>query len=310
MRRAYFVASLVMGSLVLEGQNKPQSDLGYVPVQTTITVEARHDHDKNVPSLNREDVFAYERNQRLRVTDLVPLRAGNAGLELFFLLDDSSTSSLGLQFDDIRHFIEAQPAETSIGVAYLRNGTVDIVQNLTPDHTHAARSLRLPLSSGGVMSSPYLSLSDLIKRWPGNSKRREVILVSSGVDPLGGLGPTNPYLDTSIEHAQRSNVVVYAIYMPSAGHGGHSFFRMNWAQSHLAQLAEETGGEAYMLGFGPPVSFAPYLDEITVRLANQYRVTFLVKPEGKGRLRDVRFSTEVPNAEIVGPSRVYVPAAR
>jgi hypothetical protein len=96
--------------------------------------------------------------------------------------------------------------------------------------------------------------------------------------------------------------------MPSEGHSGHSWFRINWAQSHLAQLAEETGGEAYMLGFGPPVSFAPYLDEIAVRLANQYRVTFRMKPEKKGGFRPVRFTTEASNAELVGPAKVWAPA--
>jgi len=159
------------------------------------------------------------------------------------------------------------------------------------------------------MASPYLSLSDLIKRWPESSARHEVVMVTSGVDPLGGFGPMNPYLDAAIEHAQRAGILVYAIYMPAAGHAGHSFFRMNWAQNHLAQLADETGGEAYMLGFGPPVSFAPYLEEIAAHLAHQYRVTFLMKPESKAGFRGVRFSTEVPNAELVAAARVYVPAA-
>jgi hypothetical protein len=87
------------------------------------------------------------------------------------------------------------------------------------------------------MASPYLSLSDLIKRWPGKSARREVVMVTSGVDPLGGFGPMNPYLDAAIEDAQRNEIVVYAIYMPAAGHAGHSFFRMNWAQNRELETA-------------------------------------------------------------------------
>ena len=74
---------------------------------------------------------------------------------------------------------------------------------------------------------------------------------------------------------------MYAIYTPSAGHFGHSFWRLNWGQNHLAQIAEETGGESYMLGFGPPVSFAPYLTEVAEHLAHQYLVTFLIKPGEK-----------------------------
>jgi hypothetical protein len=281
-----------------------------VPVQTIMTVEARHDHDNAVPSLKQEDVMAYERKTRLLVTDLVSCQGENAGLELFLVIDDASDTSLGLQFGDLRHFIETQPATTAIGIGYMRNGTVDIVQKFTEDRSRAAKALRLPVSSGGVMASPYLSLKDLIKRWPGNANRREVLMISSGVDPLGGMGSINPYLDSAIESAQRNGIIVYAIYMPAAGHSGHSLFRLNWAQSHLAQLSEETGGEAYMLGFGMPVSFAPYLGEIATRLAHQYRVTFQMRPENKGGFQSVRFATEVPNAEIVAPSKVYVPAAR
>ena len=153
-------------------------------------------------------------------------------------------------------------------------------------------------------------MRDLIKRWPGNSGRREVVLLTSGVDPLDGVGPMNPHVDRAIEDAQRHGVIVYAIYTPGAGQERHIFWRLNWAQNHLARISEETGGEAYMLGFGPPVPFAPYLEEITARLARQYSVTFLMKLESKGGFRNVRFATEVPNVELVTTSRVYVPAGR
>jgi len=305
MPRLLFIGCLATG-LSLSAYDKVPTASGLV--QTTITVEARHDHEKDVPSLQKGDVVAYERHERLQVTDLVRLQGGNAGLELFFLLDDASSMTLGSQLGDVRNFIEARPPQTLVGIAYLRNGTAQILRDLTTNHSDAAKALRLPLSSGGVMASPYLALSDLIQRWPATSNRREVVLVTSGTDPLGGLGPTNPYLDSAIEDAQRHGIVVYAIYMLAAGHFGHSFWSMNWAQSHLAQIAEETGGEAYMLGFGPLVSFAPYLDEIGVRLDHQYRVTLLMTPEHKGGFRNVRFVTEVPNAELVSAHKVYVPA--
>ncbi len=215
--------------------------------------------------------------------------------------------SLGSQLNDLRQFIETQPAATVIGVGYMRNAMVEVVQNLSLDHSKAAQALRLPLGSPGVMPSPFLALSDLIKRWPPSPARHEVLLVTSGIDPMGG-GVSNPYLDAATEHAQRAGIIVYSIYVPAAGHGVHSFWRMNWGQNHLAQITEETGGESYMLGFGPLVSFAPYLTELAEHLTHQYQVTFLVKPGNKAGFQQVRFTTEVPNAEIVGAGRVYVPA--
>ena len=296
------------GGSLAYAQNSPPAAPDLVPVHAIVTVEAR-DHDQSVPSLSNGDVMAYERRERLRVTDLLALNGDHAGLELFCLLDDSSSTSLGSHLEDLRRFIEAQPPTTAVGVGYMRNGTVDIVQQFTNDHSRAAQSLRLPFGTGGGAASPFLSLSDLIKRWPGNSVRREIVMVTSGVDSFGGSGPMNPYVDPAIEAALRNEIVVYAIYMPGAGHTGHSYYAMNWGQNHLAQIADGTGGEAYMLGFESPVSIGKYLEEISVHLAHQYRVTFLMKPGNKSGLRNVRFATEVPNADLVSASSVYVPAS-
>lgn len=306
MGKLLFTVGLGIGCMFLLPQNRAQTSPELVPVQMILTVEARN--GKEIPVLNREDVMAYQRQEHLQVTDLVRLQGENAGLELFFLFDDASNTNLGSQFGDVRNFIETQPATTAVGIGYMQHGTVDIVQNLTTDHSHAAQALRLPLSSGEA--SPYLSVSDLIKRWPDNSARREVVLVTSGNDVLGGPGVMNPYLEAAIDDAQRKNIVVYAIYMPSAGHAGHSSWLLNWAQSHLAQIAEETGGEAYMPGFGPPISFAPYLEDVAGHLAHQYRAIVLFKTTPKAGFQDVKLATEVPNAELVSAKRVYVPRSR
>jgi len=134
-------------------------------------------------------------------------------------------------------------------------------------------------------------------------------MFSSGVDPLGG-ALVNPYLDAAIQDAQRSGVIVYTVYTPGAGHVGHSYFRMNWGQNHLAQLSEETGGESYFLGFGAPVTVAPYLASVSEHLSHQFLVTFAPRAEQKSRFESVKFSTEVPNVELVSASKVYVPASK
>jgi hypothetical protein len=148
----------------------------------------------------------------------------------------------------------------------------------------------------------------LIKRWPQSTARHEVLMVTSGADPLGGDGAMNPYLDAAIADAQRAGIVVSAIYTPAVGHSGHSYWRMSWGQNYLAELADNTGGESYMLGFGAPVSIAPYLADITERLTHQYRITLLARADRKPEFKSVKVTTEVPNAEIVAANKVYVPA--
>src|SRR5882762_5444082 len=284
-----------------------QSASGTVPVSTIVSVEARH--GKDIPVVNREDVRVFEGHNRLKVTDWIPLQGDQSSLELFVLIDDASNTNLASQFEDIRHFMNAQPPATVIAVGYIQNGTVRVVQNFTKDHSAAGKALRFPLGFGAGGSSPYLSVTDAIKRWPESPARHEILLISSGIDPLQP-GTLDSYLDQSILQAQQTGTQVSAIYASGSGHFGHSLWRINQGQNNLSRLADETGGEAYFQGFETPIAFAPFLDQFAVRLNHQYKLTFLANADKKPTRRHVRLETEVPNAELVIADKVYVPAAK
>jgi hypothetical protein len=277
-----------------------------VPAHMVVTVEPHH--GSNVPDVNREDVMVYEGKDRDAVTEWIPAQGEHSALELFILLDDASSASLGTQLQDLRKFIDSQPASAKIGIAYMQNGIARIEQNLTSDHALAAKALRLPMGIRGANGSPYFSLSDLIKRWPESTARREVFMISDGIDLYYGTGDLlDPYLESAIDDAQRAGVLVSAIYTPGVGHFGHSYWQAYWGQLYLAQLADRTGGEAYYIGFnGPPVSFTPYLDDLTRRLSHQYFLEFLAKPRKKAGLQPVKLRTEVSNADLVASDRAWV----
>ena len=299
-----FLGALLLGSRPVN--SREPAPAGTVPVHMVVTVEAHHGTE--VPEIKQQDVTVRQGKERAQVTGWLPLRGEHAGLELFVLLDEALTPmSLGPQLDDLGRFINSQPDTTMIGVAYMRDGTADIAQNLTSEHAQAAKALRLPLGTVGAMASPYLSIGDLIKRWPEGKVRREMLVVSDGIDRFGGVGPANPYVDTAIERAQRAGIIIHAIYSTGVGHYGHTYWRFYWGQNYLSKMASETGGEAYFLGLGNPVSFAPYLEDLTRRLTNQYLLTFLAKPEKKAGLQSVKLRTEVPNAELVAADKAYVP---
>ena len=121
---------------------------------------------------------------------------------------------------------------------------------------------------------------------------------------------SDPYLEEAIEQAQRAGILVSAIYTPGVGHFGHSYWQTYWGQLYLAQLAEKTGGEAYYIGFnGPPVAFAPYLEDLADRLNHQYFLGFLAKPPKKPGLQSVKLRTEVSNVDLVSADGVWVGAA-
>jgi hypothetical protein len=310
VRKPHLIAGtlLAVTSLASSQVVAQQASSSGVAVHMVVTVEPRH--GSNVPVINREDVMVYQGHDRDKVTDWLPLQGEHPGIQLFILIDDAANTSLGSQLEDIRQFINAQPSSAAVGVAYMRNGIADILQNPTNDHVQAAKSLRLPLGDAGASASPYFSLVDLIKRWPEAPVRREVLMLSDGIDRFGDSGPSNPYVDSAIEEAQRAGVIIYSIYTPGVGHYGHSFWRMNWGQNYLSRISDETGGESYYLGFGAPVTFAPYLDDLNHRLTRQYLLTFLAKPENKAGFQSFKLRTEVPNAELVAADRVYVRAGK
>jgi len=279
-----------------------------VPVHMVVTVKSHH--GTQPPAVAADDVKVFQKGKPDAVASWVPLQGDRAGLQLYILIDDTSRSSLALQYSSIDKFIEEQPATTAIGVGYMRNGTVFTAQNLTTDHALAEKSLRFPLGFGAGYTSPYLALSELMKKWPDTKDRREVLMITSGTDPLGGgfsNDPyTNPYLDAAFDQAQRGGFIVYSIYSPGVGRASRGLFRTDLAQSGLDLLAQKTGGETYYLAFGSPVDITPYLQDVNNSLKHQYALTFLAKSAKKPTLEPVKVKTEMPNTGLVTAEDGYI----
>jgi len=311
MKRWIFITALVAMALwawaAASAQSEQTSSGTGIPTHVVVTAEPHK--GSTVPVINQSDVIVYEGHTRDQVTEWIPATGDHATLDLFILIDDSSRTELGTQMDDIRNFINSQPESTRVGVAYMQNGIAQVVQNLTTDHTAAAKSVRLPLSYFGANASPYFSLSDLVKRWPDDgAPRRAVMMISNGIDPYYDEDDyLDPYVETAIDESLRAHVMVSAIYEPGVGHYGHSYWATYWGQLYMADIADHTGGEAYYVGFtGQPVAFAPYFDQMATRLSHQYLMTFLAQTPKKAGWTRIRLNCELPNIDLVGPKRVWV----
>jgi hypothetical protein len=286
------------------------------PVPVKMTVTANVGSDKRMPEISQSDVLVRQGKARLEVTGWVPAKGDQAGLDLFVLIDDSSDARLGLQLDDLRAFIQAQPETTAVGVGYMRNATVNIVQGLTTDHAQAAQSLRLPLGSVGAYGSPYLSAVDLMKGWPDDGHRREVLMITDGVDHARRhLGwhrgySTNPDADTASAVAQRTGTIIHTIYAPGAGLSHRNYWVATNGQMNMARLSDQTGGVSYYLGLHSPVSFKPYLEALQQVFDNQYLLSFSATPGKKAGLQTVKLSTEVAGVELAAHDAVWVPATK
>lgn len=303
---AALAAIVVWVCSLVHAQPQTSSEPG---ISTHVVVTAEPRKGSTVPVINQDDVLVYEGHNRDKVTEWIPATGDHAALDLFILIDDSATENLGTQLEDIRKFIQSQPGTTKVGIAYMQNGSAKVLQDLTLDHSAAARSLRLPMGIGGANASPYFSLSDLVKRWPEDgAPRRSVMMITDGIDRYyGEFNLQDPYLDEAIDDALRAHVMVSAIYEPAAGHFGHSYWESYWGQLYLSDVAEQTGGEAYYIGFtGAPVSFSPYFDQMADRFSHQYLLTFLAQRPKKAGWQSVRLSSEQPNVDLVAPKRVWI----
>lgn len=285
------------------GQSAPGT-----PVSIVVTLEPRH--GATIPPISAQDISVREGRDKRPVTVLSPLPWGDGGMQLLLLIDDSASGTFNTEINTLKQFVKSLPGNTEVAVAYMRNGMAVYTSQFTQDHVAAANSIRIPAGPGGADVSPYDSLSDAIKHWPQSGvQRKAVIMISSGIEVLGGgFAPDNPYVNAGIASAQKSGITVYSIYSPSVGHFGHSLSRANWGQNFLSQLADETGGEMYAIGFESPVSFGPFLDKILVQMQHQYLLTFVARAEQKAGLQQIAVGVIEKDASVAAPDKVFVPA--
>lgn len=309
------------------GHSQEKAAPSTAQVHLVITDMALRSADE-LPRLKQDEVKVKQGKTFLQVTQLIPAQGENAALQLMILIDDTLDSSVGNNLNDIKEFIGAQPSSTVIGVGYMSNAGVNVVQNFTADHELAVKAVRLPRGGFSTMDSPYLSLISLVKGWPQQNVRRVVLMVTDGIDRLRGEKPMPSQLGPSFgpvyhsmptisvdatsasESSQRYNVIVNSIYSPGVGRAGRSSWDLQLGLGGLSKIADETGGECYSLGTSSLVSFKPYLERFQQNLSNQYYLVFLATPKKKPGLQRVNILTEVSNSELAAPDNIWVPAAK
>jgi len=331
---ASFTLALGVGALHSQGKNSPAT----VQAHVVITDQALN-NDREVPLLRQDNVNLKVGKEDVKIEHLIPAQGDSAALQLFLLVDDTcEPTAIGSNLNDLREFIAAQPASTAVGIGYMSNASVQIAQNFTPDHAVAAKALRLPRGSSSAMDSPYLSLISLVKGWPQQKLRREVLLISDGIDRLrgdttGDVGPADPFAstnrrgrmpaartsmtmptmssdaETASNASQRYGVIVHSIYAAGVGRLSRNAWEAQLGQSGIAKITDETGGEYFALGTGNAVSFKPYLERLQKILENQYFLVFQVTPRNKGSLQRLRVSTDVANADLAAADNVWIPAS-
>ncbi len=302
------VAGMIALALLAVNPGVSASSPSATGAPTQMVITARAAAGSQPENLEAGDLMVLRGNALAPVVRLQRLAGDLADMQLFVFLDDSTrSSSLSIQFPELKTFLASLPSTTQVAVGYMRNGTFALAQAFTADHQKAASALRLPLAVPGENGSPYFALSDLVKHWPSkqSTDRRAVLMLTDGVDRYYDTATVDdPYVDAAVHDALKEDVMVYSIYLRGAGLYGRSGWDTTSAQSRLIEVSEETGGYAYFQGFTDPVTISPFLNDLQDRLANQYRVTIEALNE-KG-VQPVKLRTELPGLKIQCPTHIYV----
>jgi hypothetical protein len=240
------------------------------------------------------------------ITGWTPLRGADDKLELVVLID-STAQNLGRQFDEIKHFVEGLPPNTQVGIGYMENGRAVLAGPLSSDHALVLKNLHLP---SGPSASPYFCLSDLAKNWPSTERkaRREVVMVTDGIDPYNRrFDPEDSYVQAAVNDSVRAGLVVYTLYWNGRNSADASANGLaNGGQSLLIQVSQATGGRSYGVDMGNPVSFQPYLDDLALRLQNQYELSFDAPLDRKPAIESLKLKVNALAAEVDSPQEVFV----
>ncbi len=276
--------------------------------QAVVTILPSHPEAEDA-KVSVQDVKLKINGKASTITQWSPLRGPASPVELVLLIDGSARTSLGEELGDLTDFVKEMPSDTKIAIAYMENGRAVMAGPLSSDSAQVLRSLHLPGGMAGSSASPYFCLSDLAKNWPSTdrSARREVVMITDGVDPYEvHYDPEDPYVLAAIHDSVRAHLVVYSIYWRSRGRLDNTEYGAVDGQNLLQEVTEATGGYSYWQGTGNPVSFKPYLTDLRRRLRNQYSLSFTSELNGKPQLENMQLKVAVSSAKVYAPQQVFV----
>jgi hypothetical protein len=308
MKKIAIAMSLAAGVLMAAAPAFPQNE-NSGQGQALITVLPAN-KKAPAPTLSPQDLAIKVNGQNSTITQLNPMGKEGNDLEVVVMLDSAARSSIGVQLDDISNFIKTLPQGAKAAVAWMINGTAQLGSPLTSNHQEALKGVHLPIGVPGGSASPYFCLSNLAKHWPSqdHAARRIVVMITDGVDNYEPYyDPQDPYVQAAVTDSVRAGLVVYPIYWENLGRFSRSWYANYDGQNLLNMVAEATGGYSYWQGFGNPVSFQPFFENLDRRLKNQYEMVFTAPLNNKSsEVANLHLKVTGVNGKVDAPHQVLV----
>ena len=277
-----------------------------IPISIFTRLELKEDRLQEFIQLDR--LLVKENGEEQQILSIRSI--DETPLSLAVLVQDDLSSNFNLQIADLKKFITRLPRGSRVMVAYLRGGTTQIRQRFTDDLQRAADSLRIVTSAASsAPRNPYDGVVDVLDRFDAlPAGRRAILLISDGLDLSNGMTGASAAqsvdLDRAILRAQRRSVSVFSFYSPaSATEGGETRLIM-FGQGSLQKLSDETGGRAFFQGSLAPISFEPFLRDLSILLNRQFLLTYLSTHMKKGYYK-VQVTSTNPEVKVEHPKGYY-----
>jgi VWFA-related protein len=273
-----FTAVLVYAQDSSKNQNKPMSVL--------VTAVPTNDRTRSIADKLETSDFEIFENERKQLI-ISSRKAGEIPPTIAILIQDDLVGRVSLEIPEIKKFIRGLPEGTRVMTGYITTGTLQVRQAFTTDRDRAADSLRILLSTQSAAPyDPYIEVIEALKLFDQPATGRNMILlISDGLDATGGLRHASPMssvdLDRAIVEAQRRNVSIFTMYAPSVGLTSYNRLAVNYGQSSLNRIADETGGTAFFSGMDF-VTFDPYFRELNDLTKYQWLITYQSDNSEKG----------------------------
>jgi hypothetical protein len=280
----------------------------------------RGDTFKPLDPITQADIAELRLNGKpVPITSVDPLLKGPHVLQLMVLLDSEQMVGANGQFDSMKKFFASLPSNVEIGVGWLLEGQVRVVQTFTTDREAVGKVLiqqtreqaANPKNDNG---NPYQCLRWLGSHWPGYdpAKLRAVLMITDGIirgnsQSQDSVDQNNPDISGASQILQRFGIVPYPFFYldyppvdPNRNVGGQLE-----GQANYTQLTADSGGEGLWEGQFSPTSFDPLLDKFYSVLRSEVVVT-VAAPGGPGKQLRLDTKATKDDIKILGPDQVTV----
>jgi hypothetical protein len=250
------------------------------------------------------------------VLSLTPLLNGPHVLQLMVLLDSNQMLGTNGQFDELKSFLGRLPDNVEIGLGWLLQGQVKVVQEFTMDRGSVYKQLipqtreqaANPKNDNG---NPFACLRYLASHWPDAdpAKMRAVLMFSDGVirsnsEPAGDMILSDA-TDTALK-LERGSIVPYPYYwqdpipvVPTRSVAGTT----PGGQDLLSQMVIGASGAALFEGLFAPASITPLLSKLNSILASESVVT-VNSPDKPGKFSNLDIKSTRNDIKIFAPDQV------